>query len=120
MNRKLTKMDGNPHSPTQLVHFEYEDAVAHKVCIAGNFNDWHPSVSEMLEMGPGKWVKDLELPPGTYEYRFVVDGNWVTDHRCAHTVPNAFGELNSLFVVPEPSPAQRPRLRKNVVAAVLA
>ena len=101
MKAKLNRK-ANAITSKQLVHFEYEDVVARNVCIAGSFNDWHPTASEMLNMASGKWVKDLELAPGTYEYRFVVDGKWVTDHRCAHTVPNAFGELNSLLIVPEP------------------
>ena len=104
----------------QLVHFEYEDAAARKVCIAGSFNDWRSEASEMIPMGSGKWVKDLELTPGTYEYRFIIDGNWVTDPRCAHTVPNAFGETNSLLIVPGPERPRGPRKQNSVLAAVLA
>lgn len=104
----------------QLVRFEFEDTAARTVCIAGTFNDWHPAVSEMLTMGSGKWVKDLELAPGTYEYRFVVDGKWTTDPRCAHTVPNAFGETNSLLIVPEPQRQTARRNRASVAAAALA
>jgi 1,4-alpha-glucan branching enzyme len=104
----------------KVVHFEHEDAAAHMVCIAGSFNDWHPAVSEMLNMGSGKWVKDIELAPGTYEYRFVVDGKWITDPRCAHTVPNAFGETNSLLIVPKPQRQSTRRSRDSVVAAVLS
>ncbi len=86
----------------QLIHFEYEDMAACRVCLAGTFNDWHPTVSEMISMGSGRWVKDLELLPGAYEYRLVVDGQWVNDPHCARTVPNAFGGTNSLLTVPEP------------------
>lgn len=104
----------------QPVHFEFHDTAARNVSIAGTFNDWHPEVSEMISMGSGKWAKDLELTPGTYEYRFVIDGKWVTDPRCTHTVPNAFGETNSLLIVPEPkSPSKRGK-QPSVVAAVLA
>ena len=85
--------------PKQLVHFELQDPAARKVSIAGTFNDWRPEVSDMICMGSGKWVKDMELAPGTYEYRFVIDSRWKTDPRCAHTVPNAFGETNSLLIV---------------------
>ena len=121
MKTKLTRnISYTAPGSKQLVHFEYEDAAACKVCIAGSFNDWHPTVSEMLDMGSGKWVKDLELAPGTYEYRFVVDGKWITDLRSAHTVPNAFGETNSLLIVPEPRRQSTRRSRESVVAAVLA
>ncbi len=119
MKRKLSNVSLNEgSSPTQLVHFELEDPSACKVCLAGSFNDWRPGATEMLNMGGGKWVKDLELPHGTYEYRFVVDGRWVTDQRCAHTVPNAFGEVNSLLILPE-SPARTATRRPSAVAAVV-
>ena len=104
----------------QLVHFELVDPAARHVCIAGNFNDWHPEVSEMIAMGSGKWIKDFELAPGTYEYRFVIDGRWTTDPRSAHTVPNAFGETNSLLIVPAPQPRGGSAGRASVLAAVLA
>ena len=103
----------------QLVHFEFSDPAARKVCIAGSFNDWHADASEMIPMGSGKWVKDLELAPGTYEYRLVIDGKWVTDPRCAHSVPNAFGETNSLLVVLEPL-AKVTRNRNNSIAVARA
>ena len=104
----------------QLVHFEFEDAAARAVCIAGSFNDWHPGVSEMLGMCSGQWVKDLELAPGTYEYRFVVDGRWTTDPRCAHTSSNGFGETNALLTVPEPQRQTPRRNRTSVVTAAPA
>ena len=121
MKAKLVKNNGHAaKGPKQLVHFEFEDAAARKVCIAGSFNDWHPEVSGMIPMGSGKWVKDLELGPGTYAYRFFIDGKWVTDPRCAHTVPNAFGETNSLLIVPEPQFRATRGKRNSVIAAVLA
>lgn len=87
---------------TQVVHFEFNDPAARKVCIAGTFNDWHPEVSEMISFGSGLWVKDLDLPSGAYEYRLVVDRKWITDPRCSRSAPNPFGETNSLLFVPEP------------------
>lgn len=119
MNAKLNRKNGK-ETPKQLVHFEYTDQAARNVYIAGSFNDWHPGTSEMINMGAGKWVKDLEIVPGTYEYRFVVDGKWVTDMRCAHTVPNPFGELNSLMIVPLPRKSGTASRRESPVAAVLA
>lgn len=121
MKAKLVKNSGHAaKAPTPLVHFELEDAAARKVCIAGSFNDWQPEVSEMIPMGSGKWVKDLELVPGTYAYRFIIDGKWITDPRCAHTVPNAFGETNSLLLVPEQQLEATRGKRNRVMATVLA
>ena len=86
---------------TQLVHFEFTDGRAGKVCIAGTFNDWHPDATEMISLGDGKWRKDLLLAPGEYEYRLVVDGKWITDPTCRKQKPNGLGENNSVLSVRE-------------------
>jgi hypothetical protein len=38
------------------------------------------------------------LPPGTYEYRYVVDGEWQNDTEMEQ-IPNEFGEKNCLLTV---------------------
>jgi hypothetical protein len=54
----------------------------------------------MLAMGEGRWVKELVLPPGRYEYLLVVDGRWEPDPRAAERVANPFGGQNDVLVVP--------------------
>ncbi|MFM1769062.1 MAG: hypothetical protein RJA22_1591 [Verrucomicrobiota bacterium] len=85
--------------PSVRVHLEYRDPRASEVYIAGSFNDWHPSVTEMLEVSPGHWVKELMLPAGLHEYRLVVDGEWKPDPACPGRAPNPFGGENSLLRV---------------------
>ena len=88
-----------------LVRFEFVHPTAQKVCVAGTFNDWRCSVSEMVPLGEGRWVKELMLEPGTYEYRLVVDGEWRTDPNCAECAPNPFGDVNSVLHVAATSQA---------------
>ncbi|HUA38872.1 MAG TPA: glycogen-binding domain-containing protein [Candidatus Sulfopaludibacter sp.] len=83
----------------QTVHFELINPSASKVCVAGTFNDWRPDAGEMVRVDDGKWVKELALAPGTYEYRLVVDGKWMPDPQANHGVVNPFGEKNSLLTV---------------------
>src|SRR5687768_11278347 len=84
------------HKKTQSVHIEFSDSVAESVAIAGTFNDWRPEVTPMIAVGEGRWVKDLSLPPGTYEYCLVVNGcKWVPDPQVGETTPNPFGGCNS-------------------------
>jgi len=86
------------------VRLEFIDPVAESVGIAGSFNDWRPDVTPMINLGAGRWVKDLALPPGAYEYCLVLDGSkWVTDPRASETAPNPFGGLNSVLRVAPPS-----------------
>ena len=76
------------------VRFTLQDPKAAVVCIAGTFNDWHPSATPMIAVGDGRWIKTLELEPGMHEYLFVIDGQWVADPGSAITVPNPFGGIN--------------------------
>jgi 1,4-alpha-glucan branching enzyme len=85
----------DPDRP-QRVHIEFNDPAAEAVFIAGTFNDWRPSTTRMIALGQGRWAKDLVLPPGNYEYRLVVDGEWRPDPQAPETVPNPFGGLNSM------------------------
>ena len=87
--------------PKLNVHFELFSPGAHEVCIAGTFNDWEPDTDKMSLQANGKWVRNLTLKPGTYEYRFVVDGKWEADPNADHTVMNPYGERNSLLTVSE-------------------
>ena len=72
---------------------------AQQVCVAGSFNDWHPTVTPMIRLDDGQWAKELALPPGRYEYRFVVDGEWVDDPAAMELIPNSFGTANAVLVV---------------------
>ena len=45
------------------------------------------------------WTKILTLPPGTYEYRYVVDGEWCEDPDNPLAVPGPVGGRNSVLVV---------------------
>ena len=59
--------------------FTYFDPDAEAVYLAGEFNDWNPHELLMEKEEDNVWRISLELAPGEYEYKFVVDGNWVTD-----------------------------------------
>jgi 1,4-alpha-glucan branching enzyme len=98
------KGNGNG-SPTHAARFEFTDSAAKSVFIAGTFNDWRPAATEMVQAGAGRWVKELVLPPGVYEYRLVVDGAWIADPAAAETAPNPFGGLNSVIKVGRSSEA---------------
>jgi hypothetical protein len=84
---------------TKAVHIEFKHAIATAISIAGTFNDWRPGVTSMISLGDGRWFKELMLKPGVYEYRLVVDGEWMPDPRISETAPNPFGEMNSVLKV---------------------
>ena len=88
------------------VQFSLGAPTAHEVYVAGTFNDWNPKATPMLQDGEGPWVAKVNLLPGEYEYKFVVDGEWICDPGCeagtANCIPNSFGTRNSIVAVNKP------------------
>ena len=72
---------------------------AKRVFLAGDFNQWDPSVRPMAKSRDGTFRARLKLAPGQYEYKFVADGNWLTDAKAEEQIPNACGGFNSLVRV---------------------
>jgi len=95
---KRHKANGNG-SANQSVRLEFIHDTAKSVAVAGTFNDWRPGATEMVSVGDGRWLKELVLAPGAYEYRLVVDGEWMPDPRASETASNPFGESNSVLRV---------------------
>ena len=68
--------------------------------IAGEFNGWNPTRLP-LQANPEAGVHQavVHVPPGTYEYRVVVDGRWQPDPYNPQRRRNAFGDENSVLTV---------------------
>lgn len=72
---------------------------AKRVTVAGTFNKWDSKKLLAKKDNKGNWVAKVALKPGKYEYKFVVDENWVTDPRCTTCVANALGSHNCVTEV---------------------
>ncbi len=70
----------------------FEDAK--KVIVAGSFNKWNEQLFKMYKIENG-WELKLQMKSGEYEYRFIVDGQWMEDPTNPDKVLNEFGEYNS-------------------------
>lgn len=77
----------------------YSDPMASRVFLAGSFNDWNPESAALTQVTAGNWRLELSLPPGRYEYLFVVDGKWVADPLAQDSCPNPHGGINSVVQV---------------------
>ncbi len=86
-------------SKTKKVQFELEAPETLKVYLVGSFNNWDTSANPMKKDKKGLWKTAVSLQPGRYEYRFLVDGNWVNDPACCDCVPNEFGSENCVRIV---------------------
>lgn len=93
------KTKGNGQT-AQTVRVEFRHPTATTVAIVGTFNGWRPEASPMVAVGAGRWLKELVLAPGTYEYLLLADGQWLPDPAARGTIPNPFGGVNSLLTVP--------------------
>jgi chromosome partitioning protein len=73
---------------------------ADSVQIAGDFNNWQPEHTPMQKIGEsGVWQTEMNLEPGRYRYRLVVDGQWQQDPYNEITELNPFGGFNSVVEV---------------------
>ena len=88
-----------PGVKLRSVRFDLFAPEASSVCVAGNFNNWNPQASPLRPMQAGKWRLPMRLPPGKYEYRFLVDGRWRPDPAARHQVTNFCGTMNSVLLV---------------------
>ena len=71
---------------------------AQSVTVVGNFNGWEATpLSD--EDGDGIWTASISLPPGRYEYAFVVDGRWWGQDPLADEYVSSFGDYNSVRYV---------------------
>src|SRR4051812_37540592 len=61
---------------------------ASEVYLCGSFNDWDPMRTPMKRNGDGSWKAQVMLPPGTYQYRVRVDGEWADDPGAEERIPN--------------------------------
>ena len=71
---------------------------AQEVFVAGSFNGWQLSATPLQKHSDGRWVVELSLAPGRYEYRFFVDGRWMDDPLSGAYVSNPFGGLNCVLL----------------------
>jgi 1,4-alpha-glucan branching enzyme len=83
----------------KLVEFVLEMPSAAAVNVAGTFNNWDPNKLSLRKGKDGRWRTRVRLPSGRQEYRFIVDGQWMSDPKAAQAQPNAFGSSNSILEV---------------------
>jgi hypothetical protein len=99
-----------PHPVENGILFQYEAPSARYVNLAGNFNSWcgtqgtgrfDPTIDPMHdEDGDGIWTITLQLKPGRYQYKYVIDRGvrWELDPNNPDTDTEG-GIRNSLLIV---------------------
>lgn len=72
---------------------------AREVVITGDFTGWSPDRVKLIPGPGGVWEGELMLPPGEYQYRLLVDGEWRDHTEAAKRVPNPYGGENCVLTV---------------------
>ena len=72
---------------------------ATKVFVAGSFNGWSKEATPMMADEKGAFRAAVALKPGSYSYKFVVDGEWTPDKENPKQEPDGFGGMNSLLAI---------------------
>lgn len=62
--------------------------------LAGEFSLWQPVA--MRRQKDGSYACSVNLKAGSYQYKFIVDGQWTADPDHHERVDNPFGTDNSL------------------------
>lgn len=78
-----------------IVHVEG----AREVIFTGDFTGWSRETLRLVPHGDDEWVAILTIPPGRYEYRLLVDGEWRDDPEAEERVENPFGSKNCVLRV---------------------
>jgi glycosidase len=97
--------DNGPVHPCGETTFRYrpQGAVA-SVLVSGTFNGWAASeaAGAYAMSDPdqdGEWTATRVIEPGTHQYKFIVDGNWIPDPDNPHQVDDGYGGKNSVLVI---------------------
>jgi 1,4-alpha-glucan branching enzyme len=118
--------------PSRATRFACHAAEARAVFLAGAFNDWKADATPMVKDSRGDWSITMDLPPGRYEFKFVIDGVWCCEpggqevfEGAADRVPNSLGTMNRVIEVqnvrhePRDCTGFRSRPARNIIPASL-
>jgi hypothetical protein len=69
---------------------------ARQVLLSGSFNGW-ATQGEPLTRTDSGWVANVNLSPGKHLYKFIVDGQWLTDENNLLKEADGHGGFNSVY-----------------------
>ena len=81
--------------------FEFMAPDARRVVVTGDFNSWDEKGIAMRKSRSkkGMWKTNVDCEPGKYEYKYIVDNEWMTDPLNQNTITNSFGTINSVVEI---------------------
>ncbi|MEZ4674755.1 MAG: isoamylase early set domain-containing protein [Caldilineaceae bacterium] len=93
----ITKQPSTVPGHTHIT-FELPSCIwADHIYLTGEFNHWDPRSLPMHQGRDGVWRLEIDLPCGyRYEFRYLVNGSWLTDSHADGLATNPYGTQNSI------------------------
>lgn len=90
-----------PAADPSQVRFVYVGEPGQRVQVVGGFNAWGQRVIELEPTAvSGVYQTTVSLPPGEYEYMFLIDGDrFVSDPLAERTRSDGFGRQNAVLMI---------------------
>ena len=87
--------------PVCKVTFTVKAPDAEKVFVCGDFNDWSQVENELKKLKNGNFKGTIDVQKdNTYEFKYLVDGNWVNEEQADSYKWNEFAAAeNSVLEV---------------------
>jgi hypothetical protein len=100
-NNRLTEYDGYGGENSIYYHENYTWKLegftdAREVILAGSFNNWDEGQLKLKRSDSG-WELPVYLRDGTHTYKYIVDGQWITDPSNPKTLADGEGNINSVI-----------------------
>jgi 1,4-alpha-glucan branching enzyme len=95
-NEEPEPAEGVPEK-LQKITFTYHDLDAKEVKLAGDFTNWKQK--PFTKKSSGDWSITIELLPGKYYYKYVVDNIWIRDPLSSKSEPDKYGDRRSIIDV---------------------
>ena len=85
--------------PVCKVTFSVPAKEAKKVAVVGNFNEWNTEATELKKLKNGTFKTTVDLASeNSYEFRYVVDGNYVNDEQADAYAWNDFAAAENCVI----------------------
>ncbi|MCB9653203.1 MAG: hypothetical protein H6729_03610 [Deltaproteobacteria bacterium] len=86
---------GTPRIPVSITH---QGQAGRRIALIGDFPDWQHPI-EMTERESGTYAVEIDLEPGIYRYKFLMDGRRYVDVHNPEFHDSAEGFQNGLLLV---------------------
>lgn len=93
MEKQLKQMADQAASDVEFICSGAENYVK----VAGTWNNWKPQ-NLIYNQQDDTWMLSLNLKPGTYQYKYIIDGDWIHDPS-KRWIEDDKGNVNNVIVV---------------------